>query len=196
MRSVVTCCALILLLLLASSPATANLITNGGFETGNFSGWTLSGAGVPPVSGYGPYYGITTYHPRSGTYAAWFGDPNAMTYLSQTIQTVPGQEYLVSFWAANQPFYATPSNEFQVFWDGSPVFTVNDAPGINWTLTQGILTATQTSTEIKFGFENGPEYFVLDDVQIDAVPEPGATILCGAGLGLLVAFGRRLRRKA
>jgi hypothetical protein len=31
----------------------------------------------------------------------------------------------------------------------------------------GILTATHTSTELKFGFENGPEYFVLDDVSID-----------------------------
>ena len=31
-------------LLLGSSTATAGLIVNGGFETGDFSGWTITGA--------------------------------------------------------------------------------------------------------------------------------------------------------
>jgi hypothetical protein len=35
-----------------SAMAATNLLTNGGFETGNTSGWTVGGAGVDVVSGW------------------------------------------------------------------------------------------------------------------------------------------------
>ena len=43
--------------------AVANLLTNGGFETGNTTGWTATGnCGVETAASYGVTSGTTTYH--------------------------------------------------------------------------------------------------------------------------------------
>jgi hypothetical protein len=108
-----------------------------------------------------------------------------LTYISQTITTTPGQEYELSFWYAQQPPDYTPSNEAEIIWNGN---TLEDAHNVGvepWTLAQVLVTATGTSTTLEFGFDNVPGWFALDDVEVDAVPEPQAMILCGLGLGLL-----------
>ena len=61
--------------------ASTNLITNGGFETGNFSGWTIGGADTPKV---------TTAQVDSGKYSALLGsttapEVNGNSYIYQTI---------------------------------------------------------------------------------------------------------------
>ena len=47
-------------------PAPANLIVNGGFETGNFSGWTHSTLDDNSL-------GVDSFAPHSGLDAAFFG---------------------------------------------------------------------------------------------------------------------------
>jgi hypothetical protein len=173
-------------LLFGSSAATAGLVVNGGFETGNFSGWTISGAGTLGVD-----YGITTVIPHSGTYAAWFGNPTGLTFLSQVIPTVPGQVYEASFWGANNNQGYPAQNEIQVYWNGTLELDGNDVGTFPWSFEEGIFTATGTTTEIKFGFENGPGWFNIDDVDVVPVPEPETEILCGAALGILAMFRRR-----
>jgi hypothetical protein len=168
-----------------SIPASAGLIVNGGFETGDFSGWTISGAGTINTD-----YGITNMVPHSGTYAAWFGDPTGLTYISQVIATVPGQEYEVSFWGANNNQGQPAQNELQFYWNGTLELDATNVPSSPWTLEQGMLTATQSTTVVEFGFYNAPGWFNLDDVSVDPVPEPGSMI-CGAALGILVLCGRR-----
>ncbi len=64
--------------------ASTNLIVNGGFETGNFNGWTIGGADTPTV---------TTAQVDSGKYSALLGqtaapEVNGNSYIYQTI-TIP-----------------------------------------------------------------------------------------------------------
>jgi hypothetical protein len=173
-------------LLIGSSSATAGLVVNGGFETGDFTGWTISGAGTLNLD-----YGITNVDPHSGTYAAWFGDPTGLTFLSQIIPTIPGQEYEASFWAANNNQGYPAQNEFQLYWNGTLVLSVTNARDAPWTFLENTFTATGTTTEIEFAFENVPGWFNIDDVNVVPVPEPGTMIFCGAALGVLAMSGKR-----
>ena len=176
------------LLLLASGAANAGLVVNGGFES-DFTGWTVTGAAVR-----GANYGISTNLPESGTSSAGFrGDlaRGTLTYLSQTLATVPGQTYIASFWGANVP-HGAPTNTVQFVWDGTQVLNQSNVNPMPWTFVSGPFTATSSSTVIEFGFLNGPQgWWAIDNVNIDPTPEPGSVILCGLGIGLVGLLRRR-----
>src|SRR6266550_7769931 len=88
-----------------SGPAhAAELIVNGSFETGDFTGWTLTGnTGFSGVECPGaPFAG-----PGDGNCDAFFGPVGSNAILSQTLGTTIGQHYLISF--DFQPDGGTPS---------------------------------------------------------------------------------------
>jgi hypothetical protein len=121
----------------------------------------------------------------------------------QTIATVPGEPYVISFWYAQQPPpQNNPNNELEViFADGSTqtaqtLFQAIDDPVHPWAFGEETFTAISDSSTIVFGGKNGPGWFALDDIDVDpATPEPDTAILGGIGLGLLVAAGKRFRRQ-
>ena len=77
----------VVILLFGCGAAHAGLVVNGGFETGNFTGWTVTGPNLLNTN-----YGISTNTPEEGLYCAWFsGSATGLTFLSQTLATVPGQ---------------------------------------------------------------------------------------------------------
>ncbi|MGP8243845.1 MAG: hypothetical protein ACLQVN_04910 [Bryobacteraceae bacterium] len=66
----------VVVLLLACGAAHAGLIVNGGFETGDFTGWTVTGANVLNTN-----YGISTINPEDGVYCAWFSGSSVCGHL-------------------------------------------------------------------------------------------------------------------
>jgi len=58
---------------LTSRAHAASLVTNGGFETGDFTGWTVAGDGIaidavfPNTGNYDAVFGATTTDPNPGT---------------------------------------------------------------------------------------------------------------------------------
>jgi hypothetical protein len=137
--------------------AAAALIQNGGFETGDFTGWTLSGnTNACYVTTSFPYVHL-------GIYGAQLGPVGAMGFLSQTVTTSPGQTYLLSFWlnSSGQMF-----DEFLAAWNGTNIFDQTDITTGGWTNLQFVVSATQSSTLLQFGFRNDPGYFGLDDISV------------------------------
>ena len=83
-------------------------ITNPGFETGNFSGWTKT-------EGLGSSAIVFINFPHSGTYAAEFGGGGVGSYaeISQTLTTTPGDLVDVMFWLRNDNASSITANDFQ-----------------------------------------------------------------------------------
>lgn len=89
---------------LGASAHSAELLTNGGFETGDFTGWTRAGnTGNESVSGI--FWGIA---PHTGAFQAWDGAVGSVFTLSQSFATVVGAEYTVTGWWATRG--GTPSS--------------------------------------------------------------------------------------
>lgn len=186
-------------------PASAqNLVTNPGFETGSFTGWTTDN-GV----------GFTTT-PHSGNYAAQFGSSfsGGSGSLSQTILTTAGKSYNISFFLNGnfQPnFYA---NNFTASFAGFQGENIRDAAqsseGFSYYAQYSFTaTATGASSELQFTGSSfaftplGSRPLFLDDISVTdagpaAVPEASSVISLGVlltlGLGGLLVSARR--RKA
>jgi alpha-tubulin suppressor-like RCC1 family protein len=160
-------------------------IKNGGFESGDFTGWDTSGNFTVSYVTPKP---ATYIH--SGKYGAQLGPIGALGYLSQNFLTTPGATYLLSFWL-NSPDGETP-NEFLVSWDGVTLFDETNLPATGWTNLQFKVTATNSSAVLQFGFRNDNSYFGLDDVSVllDAQPMITGIQLAGTNLVLNAANGQ------
>lgn len=191
-KSVLTlfCTAAAVALSLVTSSAQ-NLVTNGGFETGDFTGWTL----VEP-NGFSNVGGDPTFAHSGNFHANLAPDVGQTGSLSQVLSTTAGTAYVLTFWLANNT--TVPTNFFQAYINGMLV-TASTSPPFNSTGVYQQLfasfVATGASTTLEFRYRNDQDFWRLDDVSV-SVPEGGATLWVAlplfAGLCLLHARIRRV----
>jgi hypothetical protein len=185
------------------SPARALLVTNGGFETETAPGcqtaanpspctlpppgWTVTGDGV----------GVDTVFPHSGsTYDIALStpstDPNVGT-LSQVITTVPGQNYILTFFVMDEAGF--PLDTFTASYGGFTVTITGDEAPFSYTKESFTVPGAGAAT-LAFHGINDIAAWNLDDVSLNpvaaAVPEPASLPLLAVSL---VGLGMVLRTR-
>ncbi|MGA2138690.1 MAG: protease pro-enzyme activation domain-containing protein [Verrucomicrobiia bacterium] len=147
------------------------LVENGGFETGDFSYWTLTGD--PSSSSSYVDDGSQFIMPYDGGYAAVLSEAGSVADLSQTLPTVAGQTYVISFWLENVDFgFGTRPNEFLVLWNGAAISSHYNMPASDWTHYQSVAVATGNNSVLEFAFRNDWALFGLDDVSVIPISKP------------------------
>jgi VCBS repeat-containing protein len=157
----------------------ANLIVNGGFETGDFSGWKL-GNGTGHAIGINFLVGSEhSEHHGSGDMAhhglreALFGGTGGDVTLSQSVATNANEHYTVDFWvmndtAASPGKHGLGGNDFSASWNGVALMPtiVNADKSSGYTEYQFDVTGAADHSTLEFSARNNDGYWNLDDVSV------------------------------
>jgi hypothetical protein len=169
----------------------SNLVQNCGFETGDFTNWTVldndGNTAVEPNSFNPP-------GSNSGEFFAALGDAsNTPTTIEQTFSDVVGSTLTFSF------YYYSDGNPytFTADWDGQNVLSLASAVTTTpqgYTLYSYTFTGSGTDT-ISFTEQDPIGVDGLDDVVVidppSGVPEPSSLAFAAAALGLIALAHRR-----
>ncbi len=161
-----------------------NIVANGGFETGDLTGWTQTGntgfAGVvcPGLGG----------QVAEGNCAAFFGPVGSVGGISQNLTTQVGTTYLINF--DFLPDGETPSS-FSALFGGTTLISLPNPASSAYQLLGYSVTATSTTTALAFNFQDDPGFLYLDGVSVQVAPEPGTVALVSIGMAGLWFWRRR-----
>jgi hypothetical protein len=205
-----------------ASPAFANLITNGSFETpvvpnGGFTnfpggstaitGWTVVGVDSAVTSTNFVQSGIH-FQAQDGIQfidlAGVTSNSNA-SGVTQTIPTVSGQPYAVSFYVGS----STDASGSFFFFPSTIDLSINAGPRVpftnpigptnmlNWQQFIVPFVATGAATNLTFYNGSASNNFesMLDNVVVDAVPEPATIFLFALGGTAILGHMPRVRAR-
>ena len=199
----------------SSAFAATNIVVDGSFESA--SAGSLGFATYPSIAGWtSTGGGIEVRDNVVGTAEDGVNfvelDSTQNSSMSQTLTTVVGQTYALSFYYSNRavsPYNGQlPGGVVPVSSDGlsvsygEGVVTVGVLPTNSthdnvWTLYTTEFTATSTSTVLTFAALGTSDSFgtSLDNVSVTAVPEPAQLAMMGAGLLVVAGLARRRNRQ-
>ncbi len=131
-----------------------SLVTNCGFETGTLTGWTQFG----DTSATGVTGGI---YVNTGSWGLAAGPFIGVGGIYQNVPTTAGQTYALTFYLRN----TDRPNSFSVSWNGTVLYSCNNCDDFPYTVYgfSGLM-ATGSTSQVRFGFYNFPDFFGLDDV--------------------------------
>jgi len=191
-------------LAIAATTARANLLVNGSFEQGP-GGFTSLNPGSTAITGWVVTRGQIDYIVNPPGWVAADGakslDLNGspgIGGIEQIFATVSNQQYSVSFAMSANPTTARISSMGVQAASQSASFTFDSTghsdTNMGWVADNWTFTALGTTTTLEFFSTDtlnaniGP---ALDNVSVDAVPEPSAMLLAVGGIFALVTIERR-----
>jgi choice-of-anchor C domain-containing protein len=169
---------ILVLLLTCVGAVSANLVSNGGFESpGTFSGgfqpfavltgWSIDSGSIDLINTY--------WQQGSGSYSIDLAG-NAPGTISQILTTTSAAKYDLSFKMAGNPEGAPTIKQVEVFWGGvsQGIFTFDttgkSVSSMGW-VTKGItgLVAPGASTQLKFVDVSSTDFYgaALDDIVVE-----------------------------
>ena len=173
----------------SATQAAPNLLVNGGFETGNFTGWTLSDLSLTVAA---------SDKPHTGTFEADLGNRSLST-LQQSVTTVVGAVYTVDLWIGRLgPLAGGDQFSLSVSFAGTSFVNLTsstlplNSPYAEYSAN---ITAATTNSALVISYVDQPSYTLIDDVSVTAaVPEPSEAALLLAGLVMVgsAAFKQRM----
>ncbi len=172
---------------------SGNFVVNGGFETGDFTGWSNDDPSEINVAKTFFAPGLnTTYSVHSGIYAAFLGPYQTLGTLSQTFSDVSGQVDVFSFYLAGDGFN---QNSLLVQFDGRTLYSGTNLPAFGYTLFSYSVIGTGSDT-ISFISRDDPGFLSLDDISVapSVVPEPSSLFMVGIA-GLMTFVSRKHRQR-
>lgn len=174
---------------IAGADAQTELVTNGGFETGNLTGWSLGGSG-----------GVVSFsdYVHDGDYGFDYNSFGTTSPLTQTLHTTVGATEQISFWQ-HQIFGGT--QEMKVSFGGVQLIDATNLTVGDWIQYTFSVTATAATSVLRFDLRQDTGGAAIDTVSVKefasspTTPEGESLLLLGSGLAPLlgVHFWRRRR---
>jgi hypothetical protein len=199
----------------AASPASANLLTNGSFESGSFvpngdnamtlspgstaiTGWTVTNGDLAWINTPNPF-GLSA---ANGTFfldLTGYDDTAPYGGVTQNIATVLGANYALTFDLGGSTTYGVPDSLTACAGASCSPFSITATGTNDWVLETLNFTGTGGTMAVSLTGLAGGKYIGLDNVSVDAiaaVPEPLTLSIFGAGLAGMAAMRRRKKAKA
>lgn len=188
----------------SSQVQAAELVTNGSFELDPLVNTDYDPTRTNPfITGwvndsqfFGYYNNNLENYANSGNQSVHLGytPDNEFAYLSQTLNTVIGEEYELSYYLASAEEAPRLGNVFQTYISGNLIdekINVSLQPEQPFVRYSYKFVATSETTELKFATQVQYDWLNLDDVSVKPVPEP----LSVSGIAVVSLLGLWLKRK-